>query len=139
VVDQLKIKFNMKIHHNNEKQVVDFTTDAKRYFKNDAMYLMFEEPVMEINGVNRTTCILHPDKMKIIRKGSIEMNQVFQVHEDTFSFYKTQYGTLEMKVKTNFYYYNKDCVLLKYDMRLGENQIGHYDLEIQIKGAETIE
>jgi uncharacterized beta-barrel protein YwiB (DUF1934 family) len=139
VVEKLKITFNMRINHNNEKQIVEFTTDAKRYFKNEAIYLLFDEPVMEVNGLNRTTCILYPGQMKIIRKGTIEMNQLFQINQDTFGFYKTQFGTLEMKVKTKYYYYNKDSVLLRYEMGLGDNQVGQYDLEIQIKGAETIE
>jgi uncharacterized beta-barrel protein YwiB (DUF1934 family) len=133
--EDIKIKFKMKMTQNKEEQIVEFESVGKRYFKEKSIYLIFEEPVMEMNTSNRVTCIVNSDQLTIIRKGFIEMSQLFHINDVTIGSFQNQYGKIETKVYTKYFHYLDEEIKLDYDMIYDDEIVGHYKLVIQIKGV----
>ena len=126
----------MNIKQNNEEQVVEFESIGKRYIKENATYLLFEEPVMELNQSNKVTCILSEKQVTIIRNGFTKMRQSYILNELSFGFYHTPYGQIEIHTITDHYTYNDNELNLKYQMLINDENVGRNELMLQIKGVE---
>lgn len=123
----------MSIRQGKEEQVIEYHSKGRRFQKNAGVFILFNEPVLEINQENRVTIIIKDNKLTIIRNGLNEMRQVYLLNEVTYGYYQTQYGKIELTVFTKSFTYEEDKLTLTYDIINDGLVVGSYDLSIDIK------
>ena len=85
---------------NNEKSKIEFMTEGKYYRENNSYYIVYDET--EINGIEGTTTTIKVSEksISITRFNAVESNMVFEKDRDHISLYKTKYGALSVKLRT---------------------------------------
>ncbi len=114
-----------------EENTIELITEGKRYIKNNAMYIVYEES--EISGMEGSTTTLKiegDNRVSMKRYGSADSHMVFEKGRHFSGEYKTPYGHFKMELKTR-----ELMVDLPHGEKKGKIEIG-YDMLI-VGLAET--
>lgn len=120
-----------------QDEAIEVVTPGRFYLEDDKFIVVYEET--EISGMNGTTTkiTIHNDKVILSREGSTSANMEFQKSLQHVSMYKTPYGLLDMKIKTNDIYIavneNGGEVKIKYTITIEGNNPIITNLKIGIK------
>ncbi|WP_339060847.1 DUF1934 domain-containing protein [Tepidibacillus marianensis] len=123
-IQQWTHQYTGMIYHKNEKDI----------------YLRYEEN--EEQSLGKTNTILKWEKnqspaiLKLVRQGETKANQVYQVGRPHRHLYQTPFGTYEMviqpiKVNVHVEHENQGSIELDYDLFIGDQKAGHYQLWIE--------
>lgn len=84
-----------------EDEAIEVVTPGRFYLEDDKFVVIYKET--ELSGMDGTTTkiIVHNDKVILNREGSTTANMEFEKTLEHVSMYKTPYGLLDMKIKTN--------------------------------------
>ncbi|GAB6085615.1 YwiB family protein [Alkaliphilus crotonatoxidans] len=114
-----------------EESAIELFTEAKRYQKNNAVYIVYEES--EISGMEGSTTTLKIEgnnRVSMKRYGSADSHMVFELGRHFSGDYRTPYGDFKMELKTRGL-----SIDLKDDEKRGKIEI---DYDMMIVGlAET--
>ncbi|CAB1254069.1 DUF1934 domain-containing protein [Clostridium sp. MT-14] len=129
------ISLSSKQSDNNE--VIEVVTPGDFYKKNDCYYAVYKET--QLSGMEGTTTTLKikNNKLSLIRMGSTNAKMDFNKYERSRSMYKTPYGAIELKIKTNEINIdvgeNGGDVLINYSMSLAGQTAQDTQLKVNIK------
>lgn len=118
----INIKMTQTVY--NEKNTMEFSTEARFYKKGKIFYIVYEET--DVTGMEGTTTTIKvsDNAVAVIRLGSISSNLIFEKGRRHSFNYNTGYGFLKMAVKVN-------------DMNVSIDENGgelYIDYEIEIEG-----
>ncbi|MDD6154840.1 MAG: DUF1934 domain-containing protein [Eubacteriales bacterium] len=119
---------------------MEFVTDGKIYYRNDATYLIYEES--ELSGMPgcKTSLKVKDKQVHMKRLGNEEvkgMSMDFEQGKRYRSFYETPYGSMDMeiltsKVENDLKPDGTGKVMIDYMISLGGSKEGRNSLEIEI-------
>ena len=107
----VKVKSRQSINNEEDDQeVIELITPGEFYKKENIYFAAYEET--EISGMKGTTTTLKigSDEVNLIRFGNVNSCLRFKKGIKDVSFYKTQYGVIELVVK-----------VLEIDINIGDN------------------
>lgn len=120
-----------------QDEAIEVVTPGRFYSEDDKFIVIYKET--EISGMDgtTTTIIIHNDKVILNRDGSTTANMEFEKTLEHISMYKTPYGLLDMKIKTNDLHIavdeNGGEVKIKYTITVEGNNPISTNLKIGIK------
>lgn len=120
-----------------QDEAIEVVTPGRFYLEDNKFIVVYKET--EISGMDGTTTkiIVHNDKVILNREGSTTANMEFEKALEHISMYKTPYGLLDMKIKTNDLYIavdeNGGEVKIKYTITVEGNNPISTNLKIGIK------
>ncbi|MEY7999331.1 DUF1934 domain-containing protein [Clostridium sp. Mt-5] len=123
-----------------DDEVIEVVTPGDFYKKNDSYYAVYEET--QLSGMEGTTTTLKikNNKFSLIRMGSTNANMDFNKNQKSMSMYKTPYGIIELKIRTNEIDINVNedggDVIINYSMSLAGQATQDTQLKVNIKTQE---
>lgn len=83
-----------------KSETVSLETPGRYGTRGKMTFLTYDET--ELTGMQgtRTSLLLYPASVALVRTGKILQKQEYTEGEETFSAYETPYGTIDMRVKT---------------------------------------
>ena len=84
-----------------EDSRIELITVGRHYKKNGVHYITYQET--QLSGMEGTTTLLkvYPDRITLVRMGSVQQKQEFRLGEKTCGTYITPYGAMEMAAVTS--------------------------------------
>ncbi|KXZ38899.1 Uncharacterized beta-barrel protein YwiB, DUF1934 family [Alkalithermobacter thermoalcaliphilus JW-YL-7 = DSM 7308] len=103
----IKIK-TTQIDSKGEKEEIELITNGKVYFKNNFIYIMYEET--KLSGMEGTTTTLKIGDNSVVMKrfGNNNSQMIFEKGKRFKTSYKTSYGSLKMETLTQVVDVKKD-------------------------------
>lgn len=120
-----------------QDEAIEVVTPGRFYSEEGKFVVIYKET--EISGMDGTTTkiIVHNNKVILNREGSTAANMEFEKKLEHVSMYKTPYGLLDMKIKTNDLYVavdeNGGEIKIKYTITVEGNNPINTNLKIGIK------
>lgn len=121
----------------NDSEAIELVSPGTFYSKNNCYYILYKES--ELTGLANTSTTLKVEKkvITIIRNGSVNMRQVFELGQSHRSLYQNSLGTVELTVKpwnievdlTDF----GGSIKLEYELALDGAAVGVNSLGIVVK------
>jgi uncharacterized beta-barrel protein YwiB (DUF1934 family) len=124
----------------DEEEPIEVVTPGSFYKKNDSYYAVYKET--ELSGMEGTTTTLKikKDKFSLIRMGSTSTKMDFDEDKKNVSMYKTPYGTIELRIKTNSLNINVDeqggDIMINYKISTAGQALKNTKLKVNIKVNE---
>ncbi|MHC6181287.1 YwiB family protein [Clostridium sp. JNZ X4-2] len=135
-----KAVISVSSKQSGDDEVIEVVTPGDFYKKNDSYYAVYKET--QLSGMEGTTTTLKikNNKFSLIRMGSTNANMDFNKNQKSMSMYKTPYGIIELKIRTNemdinINEYGGD-VIIDYSMSLAGQATQDTQLRINIKTQE---
>ena len=124
-------------YQDQEPEIIELLTDGTMEFRNGGWDISYEESELTgLAGVT-TTFRVEPDKVTLIRKGSLSSTMVFQqnvVHE---SLYQMPFGALMLSVKATRVFFDVvpdgGVIDLSYDISIENSEAGVIDYHLDIR------
>lgn len=136
VEKQVKIKLKSTIvPEGGESESYELWLQGSFIQKTDKMYLRYEE-VLDGQRI-RTTVRMNTENALILRSGGVNMRLPLNLDQQENGHYETQYGTLPILTNTKSLTHknNEDSIKgrfhVTYDLMVGGQAVGEYNLEIQ--------
>lgn len=141
--NQVKIKFKMDVHQDNDQQVISFesigTQTINRVDEDLIMTLSYQEPVMEGNGTIDVKMTFYPNQLTVLRKGEVKGMQKYQYSKVTDCFFSYEYGKFPYQAHTHKLDYSRHKVDLTYDLLINGSIQGSFIMKIEIIPQEGVE
>ncbi len=131
------------IKQGNEQDKMTVEAPGQIYVKQNYTYVTFTEKLEGLGDV-KTVLKVAADEVTVMRKGPIEMRQVFQYGTVTEGAYDTPYGKLKTEAKTDHievkwqeeaaaHERKRHTIDFGYDLHLAGSSAGRYDVMISIE------
>jgi uncharacterized beta-barrel protein YwiB (DUF1934 family) len=121
-------------------EVIEVVTPGDFYKKDGSYYAIYKETKLSGMEGTTTTLKIKNDKFSLIRMGSTSANMDFNKDRKSRTMYKTPYGAVEMKIKTNEIDIdvneNGGKVVVNYSMSLAGQIAQDTQLKVNIKTQE---
>ncbi len=124
-------------HEWGDTDNMEFITLGSMFFKNNSIYLMYNES--EISGMEGTTTTLkaEPKRVTLNRMGMAELKHVFEEGIHNEANYITPYGTMISKVLPSKVEVDLTeiggSINLEYELLLGEKKVSFNELSITVE------
>ncbi|WP_304545805.1 DUF1934 domain-containing protein [Desulforamulus aquiferis] len=126
----------------NETEIIELTSPGSFYKRGDSYYIIYKETA--VTGMeNATTSIKVQGRViTLVRSGSVNNRQVFELGKLHRSCYQTSFGNLDMAVKPwNIEVDLTDLggsIKLEYELELNHAKVGRNSLDIHIKEDKPV-
>jgi uncharacterized beta-barrel protein YwiB (DUF1934 family) len=134
---KVNVILHTKIRNGGETDTFEIVTSGTKFTKGNALYLQYSEE--SENGIVQTTIKYKEAEALLMRSGSVNMRQVFNLAEITNGHYESQYGTMPMQTRTKLvsHIWNQERregkFLFDYDLFMQGNLLGQYEMTIAYK------
>ena len=119
------------------KEKVNQKMQGKYYCRNGKHYVRYSDQSVDKEHPVQTTLKASADEVMILRRGPINTDQRFLLQQETSAAYQTPYGVMDLLMRTNHMQVEfsevEGLVRLQYEMAANGQQVGLYDLRIQVK------
>lgn len=119
---------------------LEFISEGQYYYKNGMSYVLYDESPAGGMAGTKTLLKISDNSLQLIRRGSVEHEQLFAKGKDSISSYKTPYGDLSMSVHTESLDISKgfisSSIRVLYKMKIGEHWQTDNELHIEITAAD---
>jgi len=119
----------------DKEEAVEVITAGEYYYRNGKHYILYEEVIEGIEGVTNCTLKIWNDQVSISKKGTSNVNMVFEVNRKNLSFYSTPFGDLQIGINTTSIKVTEeeDQLIAKIKYELDINYTHVSDCEVLIK------
>ncbi|AQS60410.1 DUF1934 domain-containing protein [Desulforamulus ferrireducens] len=124
----------------NDSETVELISPGTFYTKNNCYYILYKESELTGMADTSTTLKVADKTVTLIRNGSVNMRQVFELGQTHRSLYQNSLGMMEMTVTPwNIEVDLTDIggsIKLEYELALDGTAVGTNSLEIIVKEVE---
>ncbi|MBT2570865.1 DUF1934 domain-containing protein [Planococcus sp. ISL-110] len=117
-----------------EEQVMVLESYGTLTEKNKMRYLQYAEQQDELEI--RTTVKLQEDEAVIMRSGGLQMRLPFLLHTEQTGNLTNEQGSFMLTTKAHELSVSDTRFMVRYDLKLGLDHVGEYEMEIQFMEAK---
>ena len=120
-----------------EPEVIQLVTEGTMEFSDGGWDISYQESELTgLQGVT-TTFRVEPDKVTLIRTGSLRSTMEFRVGQPHDSLYQMEFGALMLTVTTRHMFYDilpeGGCIDLLYDIEIEKTEAGQVEYHLYIR------
>ena len=118
-------------------EVLELTTDGTMEFRNGGWNISYQESALTgLEGVT-TTFRVEPERVILIREGTLNSQMVFQLGVDHESLYQMPFGALLLTVRATHLFYDivpdGGVIDLSYNINIENQEAGVIDYHLDIR------
>lgn len=83
-----------------QEEPMELITVGEYYLRNNTHYFLFDEMMEGFREPTHNMIKFRPGKMEVRKKGSVDVQMIFERDKKNLAFYKTPFGTMEMEIAT---------------------------------------
>ncbi|ANU27433.1 DUF1934 domain-containing protein [Planococcus versutus] len=117
-----------------EDQVMRLESSGTLTEKNQLRYLQYAEQQDDLHI--RTTVKLQEDEAVIMRSGGLQMRLPFLLHKEQTGNLTNEQGSFMLTTKVHELFVSDTRFMVRYDLSLGADYAGEYEMEIQFMEAK---
>lgn len=127
-------------YQDQEPEALELVTEGTMQFRDGGWDISYQESDLTgLKGVT-TTFRVEPDKVTLIRTGSLRSTMEFQVGKSHDSLYQMDFGALMITVTTRHLFYDilpeGGCIDLVYDIEIEKTESGTVDYHLDIRTVD---
>lgn len=117
-----------------EDQLMELRSQGTLTVKNNRRYLQYEEQLEEL--LVRTTVKISENEAVIMRSGGLQMRLPFLLHKEQTGNLTNEQGSFMLTTKAHELSISDTRFMVRYDLSLGSDHVGEYEMEIQFMEAK---
>lgn len=118
-------------------EAVELITFGDYYNKNGKHYIIYEEVDMEEGDRIKNRIKMTPDKIEVVKTGSLNGQLIFEKGKNHMSYYDTPMGSLLMGVNTNSIHMTEEedhiKATVRYSLEINYDHISDCEITIDVR------